>query len=149
MRRLLQADSRVSSPSLPVPTVLENRRLYISRGPHPTVGLPRYIRPLPANIAADDIEWLDRRGTLILPETRLLNELLAIMCNTCTHTLQSWILMTFCSQLREMTELGKSVCYCFKPCCSPQLRLSTFALFASLAMKVGRRREKYSSREPR
>jgi len=75
-RRLSQSGSQGSSPDLPPLMELANRRLSLSSQHPPTVGLPRYIRPLPATIAADDIEWLERKGTLIVPEIGLRNELL-------------------------------------------------------------------------
>jgi hypothetical protein len=38
--------------------------------------LPRYIRPLPARIMTEDMEYLASKGALTVPETRLRNELL-------------------------------------------------------------------------
>ena len=40
------------------------------------VSLPSYVRALPPRITADDIEYLQRKGALTVPDTRLRNELL-------------------------------------------------------------------------
>ena len=40
------------------------------------VGLPSFIRPLPPRITAEDMEFLQRKGALTVPDTRLRNELL-------------------------------------------------------------------------
>ena len=42
----------------------------------PTVTLPRYIRALPPRIQIDDIEYLQKKGALTIPDTGLRNELL-------------------------------------------------------------------------
>lgn len=42
----------------------------------PAVTLPRYIRALPPRIQADDIEYLQKKGALTIPDTGLRNELL-------------------------------------------------------------------------
>src|SRR5256885_6699139 len=44
--------------------------------PRPTIGLPSYIRSLPPRIMAEDIDFLQRKGALTVPDTRLRNELL-------------------------------------------------------------------------
>lgn len=43
---------------------------------HPGSGLPSYIRPLPPRIMADDIDFLQRKGALTVPDAQLRNELL-------------------------------------------------------------------------
>ena len=40
------------------------------------MSLPRYIRALPSSIEADNIEFLEKKGALTIPETGLRNELL-------------------------------------------------------------------------
>lgn len=40
------------------------------------VSLPCYIRPLPPRIMGEDVDFLQRKGALTIPDTRLRNELL-------------------------------------------------------------------------
>ena len=42
----------------------------------PTHVIPNYIRPLPPRILSDDVEYLEKKGALSVPETGLRNELL-------------------------------------------------------------------------
>lgn len=42
----------------------------------PSHVLPNFIRPLPPRITADDVEYLEKKGALSVPETGLRNELL-------------------------------------------------------------------------
>lgn len=44
--------------------------------PEKRVGLPAYIKPLPASITEEDIDYLDRKGALTVPDIQFRNILL-------------------------------------------------------------------------
>ena len=69
--------SQVSVPNLPSPAQTAGPRPFLSSQPSrlgPT--LPRYIRALPPRITAEDVEFLERKGALTIPDAGLRNELL-------------------------------------------------------------------------
>jgi len=43
---------------------------------HAVVPLPHYFKPLPSRITPDDVEYLDKKGALLIPGNILRNELL-------------------------------------------------------------------------
>jgi hypothetical protein len=49
---------------------------YLSKLSYDGYTLPAYIKPLPARIAPDDVEYLSKKGALTVPEVSLRNELL-------------------------------------------------------------------------
>jgi hypothetical protein len=56
--------------------IASNQYLAPQQRQRPGVSLPNYIRCLPPRIMAEDIEYLQRKGALTVPDTRLRNELL-------------------------------------------------------------------------
>ena len=69
---------RMSSISQPSPTLTSPMSVASMPPTRLTtpIRLPRYVRPLPARIMAEDIEYLASKGALAVPETQLRNELL-------------------------------------------------------------------------
>ena len=69
--------SQERAPLLPSPLRVPPQKGYFAcQPPRLGVSLPRYIRALPPRILADDVEFLERKGALTVPDTGLRNELL-------------------------------------------------------------------------
>ena len=56
--------------------IASNQHFASQQRQRPGVSLPSYIRALPPRVMAEDIEYLQRKGALTVPDTRLRNELL-------------------------------------------------------------------------
>jgi hypothetical protein len=69
--------SQPSAPHLPSPMQITSNHYFTSpQRQRPGVSLPCYIRPLPPRIMGEDVDFLQRKGALTVPDTRLRNELL-------------------------------------------------------------------------
>lgn len=69
--------SHNSTPNIPSPTqMVAPRPVPSRRRSRPRLELPRYMRSLPPRIMSEDVEYLERKGALEIPEIGFRNELL-------------------------------------------------------------------------
>jgi hypothetical protein len=75
--RRMSSISQPPASNLPSPVQIASNPYFTPQRPqHAGANLPSYIRALPPRILADDIDYLQRKGALTVPDTRLRNELL-------------------------------------------------------------------------
>jgi len=77
-RRMSAISGRSGRPSFSASAQLlqGSMRYFSPQTSRPDIVLPRYIRPIPPRISAEDLEYLEKKGAFIIPETSLRNELL-------------------------------------------------------------------------
>ena len=72
-RRMSVISNKQLSPPLPPSSTISYLPQQSSR---PTIILPQYIQAMPPNILIEDLEFLQRKGAFLIPETGFRNELL-------------------------------------------------------------------------
>ncbi|EXJ87210.1 hypothetical protein A1O3_04169 [Capronia epimyces CBS 606.96] len=73
--RSTHAQLPLSPPSQSSPTTTFGQRR-VSLSQDVALSLPRFIRKIPTRLAAEDVEYLQRKGAFVIPDTALRNELL-------------------------------------------------------------------------
>ncbi|KAJ9609500.1 hypothetical protein H2200_005827 [Cladophialophora chaetospira] len=72
-RRMSVISSHTTSPALPLASAVSYFPLQPSR---PNIVLPHFIRPISPKIMTEDLEYLQKKGAFLIPETAFRNELL-------------------------------------------------------------------------